>query len=99
MPHYVDAPHRTPVTVVSHPQWRTVRRNGVKIRLPERNVRVMWMEGKLHIWRDDIGKFWWVRCDICLLRNKVGSFSPAYSWKSALKSAWRHAWEEHNVRL
>lgn len=92
-PHY-----RIPSTIQSYPQSRTVRRGDQTLHLREVDVRVMWMEDKLRIWRDVTGKFWWVRCDSCLSMS-VGSFIASHSWEGALQGAWRHAYAKHNVRL
>lgn len=98
-------PYRTPATVTSWPQWRTVRRNGVKLRIPERNVRVIWLTGKIHIWRkrnlSDDGWTWRMRCDACVTNHKRLRVvaSASFTWLGALLSAQRHARLYHNVQL
>lgn len=59
--------YRIPSTIQSYPQWRTVRRSGAQVRLPERNVRIIWLEDKLHVWKDPQHRLWWMRCDRCLV--------------------------------
>ena len=91
--------------MISLPQWRTVRRNGVKIRIPERNVRVMWLTGKIRIWRkrniSNSGWTWRMRCDVCVADQTKPRFvtSASFTWQGALQSAIRHAHWYHNVKI
>lgn len=90
--------YRIPSTIQSYPQWRTVRRSGAQVRLPERNVRIIWLEDKLHVWKDPQHRLWWMRCDRCLVSGR-GAFAVSRGWRYALTAALRHAAVHHNVHI
>jgi len=89
---------------VSYAQGRRVWRNGERVWLPERDVRVIWLSGKIKIWRDDqrwrsdTRVVWRMRCDCCIVEYKV-VMSTTQTWSDAWGSAARHARLYHNVTL
>lgn len=92
------SPYRIHSTIQSFPQWRTVRRGGAKVRLPEQNVKVIWLTQKIVIWRKRENGRWWMRCDVCL-ENARTVYSSSRFWRGAFQSAQRHALDYHNVKL
>jgi hypothetical protein len=90
--------YQLPSTIQSYAQWRTIQRNGVDMHLRERDVRIRWLESKIHIWREPGRRLWWMRCDCCLIRAR-GAFAVSRGFQATLQVAWRHAYTHHNIRI